>query len=231
VVKLSSEFPNDNPSLHRGVRWVCLALLGEPSALAAPAMREEAPVEERVPVAGTSRVVPVGQQLEGRREDGEEAIVIEELPPLDDSASVEGAPAAALATPARGPSDPFSVLVATLEDVARGAGSPWVAAALPGLLLEGRLDHPMPGDAALALAEGRIARGAEVTRDFCDQTRAWRAVLDGTSDDFSACGGAMLDEWAADLLARLLAAPARAQGLRRELRMRGVAAFGLVAAA
>jgi hypothetical protein len=41
----------------------------------------------------------------------------------------------------------------------------------------------------------------------------------------------MLDEWAADLLARLLGAPARATGLRRDLRSRGVAAFGLVEAA
>ncbi|MBN9164395.1 MAG: hypothetical protein J0I07_25755, partial [Myxococcales bacterium] len=36
-------------------------------------------------------------------------------------------------------------------------------------------------------------------------------------------------EWAADLLARLLAAPAKAPSLRQELRSRGVAAFGLAA--
>ena len=62
-------------------------------------------------------------------------------------------------------------------------------------------------------------------------TRAWRAILRGTSDDFTACGGAMLDEWAAGILARLLGAPAREPVLRRELRARGVAAFGLVEAA
>ena len=60
---------------------------------------------------------------------------------------------------------------------------------------------------------------------------AWRSILLGTSDDFGACGAAMLDEWAADLVARLLGAPSRATALRRDLRSRGVAAFGLVEAA
>ena len=51
----------------------------------------------------------------------------------------------------------------------------------------------------------------------------------GTSEDFSACGDAMLDEWAADLLARLVGGPTRATTLKRELRDRGVAAFGFAA--
>jgi hypothetical protein len=41
----------------------------------------------------------------------------------------------------------------------------------------------------------------------------------------------MLDEWAADVLARLFGAPDRSAQLRRELRGRGVAAFGLIEAA
>ena len=41
----------------------------------------------------------------------------------------------------------------------------------------------------------------------------------------------MLDEWAADVLARLMGAPDRIPSLRRDLRTRGVVAFGLVEAA
>jgi hypothetical protein len=317
VVSLSSEFPNDNPALHRGVSWVCLETTGRPVAILearrpepplvvepplepesvvaaqpepvvlatvepfAPILEElpapepsavcavdlvapfEIEQEPPVPVARISGIVPAGMshELDGEDEDeDDEAILVEELPPLDEHAVVEGAliVAEAPAEPVQrveplvavapvGPGiadasrsstalppaidDPFTVLLSTLADVAVGAGSPHVASVLPGLLLHGHLDHAMPDDAAQALAEAGVARGSEVTAAFVAQTHAWRAILLGTSDDFAACGNAMLDEWAADLLARLLGAPARATALRRELRSRGVAAFGLVEAA
>jgi hypothetical protein len=305
VVSLSSEFPNDNPALHRGVSWVCLETTGCPVAilearppepeivvaivepepepeivvaivepepepeivvaivepeptsvslaeLVAPLALERFEIERfeieeeepPVPAARISGIVPVGMDhdLDGEDED-EAAILVEELPPLDEHAIVEGAVVAAeaaLAVVAVAPEstalppaidDPFTVLLCTLADVAVGAGSPHVASVLPGLLLHGRLDHAMPDDAAQALAEADVAHGTEVTAAFIAQTHAWRAILLGTSDDFGACGNAMLDEWAADLVARLLGAPARAAALRRELRSRGVAAFGLVEAA
>jgi hypothetical protein len=208
--------------------------------------------EPPVPEPRISGIVARGAVHDLDDEDDDAAdIVVEELPPLDESASVEGAtmmvaPPAPSALPALAAppalvetstslppasDDPFTVLVSTLADVAIGAGSPYVASLLPGLLLEGRLDHSMAADAAVALAEADIARGTEVTATFIGQTRAWRAMLAGTSDDFAACGNAMLDEWAAELLARLLGAPSKATALRRELRSRGVAAFGLVEAA
>jgi hypothetical protein len=56
---------------------------------------------------------------------------------------------------------------------------------------------------------------------------AWRAILRGESEDFSKCA-ATLDEWAANALASILSAPQKAGQLRRELRARGVAAFGLI---
>ena len=86
----------------------------------------------------------------------------------------------------------------------------------------------MTEDASAALAQAGIAHGTEVTAAFVARTKAWHAILLGTSDDFDACGGAMLDEWAADVIACLLGSAARAVALRRELRSRGVAAFGLV---
>ena len=212
--------------------------------LAAPEPEAVVIDEPPVPEPRISGIVARGAVHDLDDEDDDAAdIVVEELPPLDESASVEGAPimaappppppatveTATSLPPASG--DPFTVLVSTLADVAIGAGSPYVASLLPALLLEGRLDHAMAADAAGALAEADVARGAEVSATFIGQTRAWRALLAGTSDDFAACGNAMLDEWAAELLARLLGAPSKATALRRELRSRGVAAFGLVEAA
>ena len=60
--------------------------------------------------------------------------------------------------------------------------------------------------------------------------RAWRAILRGESEDFGACP-TTLDEWAGATLAALLGAPQKSAQLRRELRARGVAAFGLIEAA
>lgn len=182
-----------------------------------------------VPEARISCVVPVGQ--EHAIDDGDEEIVVEELPPLDETASVEGAVAAESMVVPAASDDPYTTLLSTLVDVALGAGSPYVASVLPALLFEGRMEDGMPADVVQALAEADIARGAELSPTFVARMNAWRAILMGTSDDFGACGAAMLDEWAADLVARLLGAPSRATALRRELRSRGVAAFGLVEAA
>lgn len=99
------------------------------------------------------------------------------------------------------PCDPYATLVATLAAVARDVGAPQLAARLADTL------------------------------DIDPVAIAWRAILRGQSDDYAACGAATLDEWAADTLARLMSAPSRASQLRRELRSRGVVAFGLVEAA
>lgn len=127
------------------------------------------------------------------------------------------------------PDDPFTVLVCTLADVAIGAGSPHVASLLPGLLVDGRLPELLDQETSEALRVAGIWDGTTVTPAFMGVATAWRAILRGTSDDFDACGAAMLDEWSSDLLARLLAAPAKAPSLRQELRNRGIAAFGLAA--
>ncbi|MDF2693079.1 MAG: hypothetical protein K0S65_1462, partial [Labilithrix sp.] len=125
--------------------------------------------------------------------------------------------------------DPFTVLVCTLADVAIGAGSPHVASLLPGLLIDGRLPELLDQETSEALRVAGIWDGTTVTPAFMGVAMAWRAILRGTSDDFDACGAAMLDEWSSELLARLLAAPAKAPSLRQELRNRGIAAFGLAA--
>ena len=254
VVTLASEFPNDNPALHAGVSWVCLEVTGAPVAIAAPvpvpALALEPEPEPQVepepppaPAPRISEIVAAGSVDYDALEDDDATILVEDLPPLDETASVEGLVAAeADPEPQLDPvepetalppacDDPFTILVASLSDIAIGAGSPYVASLLPALLLEGRIEHAMPDDAALALAAAGIAKDGEVTATFAARTKAWHAILSGTSDDFDACGAAMLDEWAAELLACLLGAPSRATALKRDLRARGIAAFGLVEAA
>lgn len=84
-----------------------------------------------------------------------------------------------------------------------------------------------------SLREGGIVDAADVpSPTFVTTVAAWRGILRGTDEDLlGACGGRMLDEWAADVVARALGAPTRADVLRKELRARGVAAFGLAWAA
>jgi hypothetical protein len=115
--------------------------------------------------------------------------------------------------PEPAPEDPFVTLVRVVEDVAKGAGADEAALLLLRTLL-GQL-RPEAG----APAEHVRARA---------EAAAWQGILRGESDDFAACGGAMLDEWSAALIVTAIGQPARAEPLKRELRRRGVAAFGLV---
>lgn len=128
------------------------------------------------------------------------------------------------------PDDSFTTLLCTLTDAALAVGSAHAAAMVPKLFLEGRVDS-VSAEITGALAEGNIAIDGRATEAFTRTTEAWRAILSGASDDLSGCGGVTLDEWGAEVLARLMGMPSRAAHLRRELRTRGVAAFGLIEAA
>ena len=312
VGSLVSEFPNDNPALHGGVRWVCLEVTGACSAIAsersetetgtvtatvgereteiggeaeplvahaeavADAVAEadaEADAEVEAEVEPAPPVLESGIVLASHAEESDEddEIIVEELEPLgeiepeaaplvmvasetlpppmmidsDPPAAMESQETASETEAAEAelagtepetvlpppPEDPFTVLVCRLADIAIGAGAPDVAAMLPALLMDGRLSNDVGADTAAALAEAGIVVDGAVTATFAGQTAAWRAILGGTSDDFDATGGAMLDEWAAELLACLLGARSRGPSLKKDLRARGVAAFGLLAAA
>jgi hypothetical protein len=161
-------------------------------------------IVETEPEAGTDPVPPV---LDADDETDDIEIVEDLL--IEDA--VEESPSLPSAPPPQ--DDPFEALTAVLEDVARGAGASESAMHVLRVLL-GR-----ERIAADAPAEHSSLRAAGA---------AWRAILRGESEDFSACGASTLDEWSSKLLAAALGEPARADGLRRELRERGVAAFGLV---
>ncbi len=212
----------------------------------------EEPEEERAPAAAVSEIVLVAanenakesldaveeQQPDAEPQLASERIAVEILggsavlaaavtPVFEEEIVAAPVPVDSTVLPAA--TDAFTILVCTLADVALAAGSPHIAALLPGLLFDGRVSGELDGAALEALRANGVLAGAEIAPDVAAVAGAWREILRGTSDDFSACGAAMLDEWSSDLLARLLNAPAKADAFRQELRSRGVAAFGLAA--
>jgi hypothetical protein len=248
-----AEFPNDNQDLHHGAVWVCLELGREPecerpTACVVPEIAA-LPVDP-MPTAGFQALAPltsldgeawtVTAELEADAVgDEEEAIeIVDELcfdDALEDLHAEPDAP-----EPAResAPADAFAQLVAALADVALslGAGDEGVSC-LEALFGRARFDGLVPGErAAEALVAGGViapcARGFTRSSAFTAKVIAWQGILRGESEDFSLPdGGALepLDEWAADLLARIVGPPARAESIRRDLRRRGIAAFGIVA--
>lgn len=197
-----SEFPNDNPELWRARPVVFVEL-----------ERERAPVV--AVVAAESDEEPCDVEV-AEFDDADFAVVENEsLPP-----------------PA--PHDVFQVYVRTLVEVALAAGAPGrIAELLPGMLGVERLDVRDLGDAAidalvaadlLARSEtGAVTRSASLTAGV----QAWRATLLGEEGDFSTCT-ATLDEWSAYVVSAVAGAPAQRESMRRDLRARGVAAFGFL---
>jgi hypothetical protein len=120
--------------------------------------------------------------------------------------------------------------------VALNSGATRAAAVIPTLFELGCIDaSALDGETAESLQKrGVIDRrggGYTVTEEFALTAGAWRDVLRGQSEDLGACGTTTLDTWAADLLRALRVAADDGRDVRRELRRRGVAAFGMLLAA
>ncbi len=136
-----------------------------------------------------------------------------------------------------GDGDPFLKFVGALESAAMSAGGTLESVALLRAMLGmSRLEGIEPASAVLnALMNGGLVSHASTglvrSERLTLQVLAWQDILREKSEDFSACGGATLDEWSSDLVARTLGGTSHSAAIRRELRKRGVAAFGLVAAA
>jgi hypothetical protein len=131
--------------------------------------------------------------------------------------------------------DAFATFTRILEDALMAAGgSPQGALLLRALLGELRLEgRSVPRAAEEALIAGKHAtmgiRGLTRTPELVARVVAWQSFLRGETDEVGASVTQMLDEWAADLVSRVMGEPGRAPAVKRELRSRGVAAFGLVA--
>ncbi len=77
-------------------------------------------------------------------------------------------------------------------------------------------------------APAAVVAGMALTLEADPVARMWRVAINGGEPDFSACAQT-LDEWSAQVVARLAEAPeAMVEPIRRALRSRGVCAFGLV---
>jgi hypothetical protein len=124
--------------------------------------------------------------------------------------------------------DPFRTLVAVLASVAERHGG-----AASSIVVTRLLEGDACPDAPQAVVDGGLVEAGEGTfrEGFARQRRAWSAVLRGESDDLEACGGATLDEFATEVVSRALGHPERALELRKEIRSRGIAAFGIIEAA
>jgi hypothetical protein len=233
-----SEFPNDNPELHDGLVWAAPT----PCAPALPTLRLRQSPPVRVlrpeweprsdPRASAAPLVPAPSSSEPADEIrvGDDAARAEALP-LDpvivDAASVETAPVEATVSG-------FEAFVGALSGILVERGATRAAANVGALLGQRRLARDAfdaPTRKVLA-ARGLIdAKTWRPTPEFSVVAHAWRDVLEGTNGDLSACGSTTLDVWGAELLSALLGARERSDELRRALRQRGVAAFGMLVAA
>ena len=215
-VPLSAEFPNDNSELHEGTIWMCVNLCG--------------PAEAHLPATAA----PLAEVND---EDPFEPIEIVES--IDFEGPIEIVPA---------PAESGEILSTAADRAELCSDSPSDAAELDELAKEEQGPAPListapppiddPYDAFLqtlsdiACDSGHLVAASEIGAALAADAVAiaWRAILRGESEDFSLCSSP-LDEWASAALARFLSAPQKAAQLRRELRARGVAAFGLVEAA
>jgi len=245
-----SEFPNDNPELHDGLVWACPT----PCAPALPTLRLRTTAPARVlrpswePASGprsSSAPLVAPEHLEPEQESvaqaeravpelaviepGLELVAIEPvLEPVagELEASEESEQAAESAFPA---------FVAALSAVLLERGATKSAATVGALLGESRLARDaLDVETKKALvARGMLdGKSGRPTPEFSMVARAWRDVLDGTNADLGACGTATLDVWSAEIVAALLGdVRGHSDEIRRALRRRGVAAFGMLAAA
>jgi hypothetical protein len=202
----ASEFPHDNPEISDGVTWL------SPSVCAPPLPCATGTLLRGPGLRRARRSVP--------------------------AVSVVPAPSAVSDAPKAAPPEPENAFQRFLQAMVRAAlaeGATQVAAELPLVLGQGRL-RPWTFDDSVQRAlraRGYLAAdGSAASVAFRTVADAWRSVLDGSSQDLSACGDKTLDEWGSSLLAALLGrAPQSAEELRRALRRAGVAAFGMREAA
>jgi hypothetical protein len=131
---------------------------------------------------------------------------------------------------------PYDGWLRTIHKVATDAGSTIALDALQRLVFDGTVERSaMPDASDDALYDGKIATALGdnfiAFESFLDVASEWRNIINGDGGDLANCGGRTLDEWSADLISRLLGAPAKLDSIRRALRQHGVAAFGYVESA
>ncbi len=134
--------------------------------------------------------------------------------------------------PAREPSAAFENLLRTLAEVALARGATRAAAVVADLLRTGSVQADLLSRDAIdaGISSGILAeRGGRIA--LSDATyavaRAWRVALEDDGD-LANIGHTTLDGFCSELLAVIAADTASTDAIRRELRSRGIAAFGLL---
>ena len=216
-----SEFPNENPVLDAGV----IRVKGLPCRCAAP--RRSADLVARY---GTLPGLLPQLFWDSRDEPSPPPELAETefdaaLPPPEETLEVDVDTSDA--------DGGFSALVRAMQAVLLREGATRAAALLGPLMSGGAVELSALDERASFDSGPLLVQGGRLGLRLSDEeTRAgWRRVLSGQEADLSVCGPGTLDRWAAELVAALLGAPARTDELRRELRRRGVAAFGMLEAA
>ena len=237
----AAEFPNDNPALHRGSIWVNREPCGP--------LEMEAPELEDVVVAALTETALPPAVVEPEQPISVLAIPAAPQPVSDSDSDSDSDPAPAplesLIVLSAAPRGEVEALLVdeeiVIEELDFDLSNVPIEPAMPAAPTP---ETPPPAAeedvyailvqtlSDLVVAEGGTAEAVIALLDGPEQpaAHAWRAVLRGENDDISSCGSAMLDEWAASIVAAALGNPARANALKPYLRSRGVCAFGLIAA-
>lgn len=215
-MSFAHEFPNDNPELFAArpltalhLATLHLAPLEAPDVEAADIEVVDAFDEADFENATLESLLPPPPEAsvdadEGRVDEPRAEVVLGEdgdsiiEPALESEPSPEPVPASQAVMTAAEP-DYYAIWVETLRDVASA--------------------HGASGEALAALGE-------QLASD--PVARAWSVAITGGEADFSVCGTQTLDEWSANLIARVAGTPAKLESIRRALRGRGVCAFGLI---
>lgn len=213
-----AEFPHDNPELFSGPGWLAVEPCGGPKAITWPSRRD---LHYRQPEATAARA-------DERGHDARETALphVAELPP---SATH---PTEALCAELTD----FDRFVAAVRSVLPIDVDARVAGAIEQFLRDGSL----PGDVLAADARDALeangfasvdSGGWSVHTRASETAGAWRRLLSGRVSDLAACGDRPLDEWASVFAGACLGYDRSGTAvLRRALRKRGVAAFGMLGA-
>jgi hypothetical protein len=226
----------------------------EPATPIAPAVALESLVSAHEPETELAEPVPVAESVAVPDRNLEVASVVMDAPVAETEPSVafqeddidapDVAPAEPMLAVTAEPPEPepaeagpsgFEAFVAALSALLVERGATRAAANVGALLGRTRLARDAfdaPTRKTLVARGFLDAKTARPTPEFSVVAHAWRDVLDGANGDLSACGSMTLDVWGADIVAALIGSPReRTDDIRRALRQRGVAAFGMLAAA
>ena len=199
----AAEFPHENALINRGALWIGTALCG------AERVEPTEPVNAP-PSTGTS---------------APPSTVPDPTPAAVHTAADAGGEAAHDAR--------VDHFVRAIAEVALAHGPAETAAHVESLF---KFGTPAPLElsdlARAALLDGNILEateeGVHATAWFTRTSSAWQKMLRGEAENLAVCGESTLDGWTADLIACLVAKPAMASAIRRDLRRRGIAAFGML---